>query len=772
VDLSELSPAAYQVFNASAEEMYKLKSGYFGVEHLFLGLLRAGGPEIQAVCARGQLNQDRFANTLRGLLQQETPVEGSGEAVFTPRVTRVQAAAGLVAAQRGAQSVEPIHLLVATLEEERSVPARVLTALQGEEIPSAKVLLDQARRLMAGELPADEKQLPAFGGGEESPMLAGFGRDLTSASQAGELDPVIGRDAAVLEIAGVLSRRQKSNALVVGDPGVGKTATVRGLAALMTSRKSLGPLQGMRLVELSIPALVAGTQMRGELEERFQAVLSEASAAGNVVLFLDDFHQLLAPGAGGELGGLLKSALANEDMRMVGAISTEGWEKLQSSDSGLARCFDAVRLEELSEADTGRVLRGLQDSFEEFHGIPLSEEAMDAAVTLTVRYVPDRRLPDKAIDAIDQACATSLLEGFAGDFSENSDLADTAGPKVLSEAEICRTVSRWTGIPLERVGGDEAQRLLGLEDALRNTVIGQEAAVLAAAGAVRAGRAGIADPNRPLAVLLFAGPTGVGKTELAKALAKEVFGSEDQLVRLDMTEFTEAHSVARLIGAPPGYVGHGDDGVLIQAVRKSPYTVILFDEIEKAHADVFDVLLPVFDEGRLQSSSGRMADMRNAILILTSNLLQETAEGPSLIGFGRRGEIEEPANPSGTPDEAELRAALCQRMRPEFVNRLDAVVPFLPLGPKELRLILERRLDKLKARAKEQGVVLDVEESAFDLLLAEGTDARFGARPLERAMDRLLRRPLAEELLQLAGAGGHLVAVAEKGKLSIHLAGE
>ncbi len=639
----------------------------------------------------------------------------------------------------------------------------------------------------------------SLGGGPERPPgrrgtrgLDRFGRDLTADAAAGRLDPVVGRDDEIDAACEVLGRRTKNNPVLIGDPGVGKTAIAEGIAARVAAGAVPAVLRGVRVVALDLAGMVAGTKYRGEFEERLTAVIDEVVAAeGRIVVFVDELHLVVGAGGGAEggamdAGSILKPALARGALRLVGATTTEDYRRYIEKDPALERRFEPVVVPEPTEAQTVAVLRGLRSRYESYHGVTLTDGALDAAVALSARYVPDRFLPDKAIDLVDRAAARAGMRTATGDAAagatarqveelrrarevavdsedfERASLltrelerlrADGAVPDRRPEItadDIAEIVSRRTGIPVARLGGDERERLLALEEHLHRRVVGQHEAVEAVADAVRAGRAGLGHPGRPVGSFLFLGPSGVGKTELARALAEVLFGSPDRLVRLDMSEYADRSSVARLVGAPPGYLGHDDAGQLTEAVRRTPYCVLLLDEIEKAHTEVTSALLGVLDAGRLTDARGRVVDFRHTIVIMTSNI-----GSTQLLA----------AAAAGTPLE-ELREPLTglarTRFRPEFVNRIDEIALFAPLSAPQLRRITAMMLEETAARLRDQGVTLHAEPDAVELLARRGHRPEHGARPLRRTIGREVERALSRLLLsgELAPGGTVRLAVA------------
>jgi ATP-dependent Clp protease ATP-binding subunit ClpC len=588
--------------------------------------------------------------------------------------------------------------------------------------------------------PAPERPRPR----RPTPTLDRFGEDLTEAARRGRLDPVIGRDHEVGQVLEVLSRRTKNNPVLIGDPGVGKTAIVEGIAARVAAGEVPETLRGRRIVALDLPGMVAGTRYRGDFEQRLTAVIDEVMAADReVVLFLDELHTVIgagtAEGAPMDAGSMLKPALARGGLQLIGATTVEEYRRHLERDGALERRFQPILVGEPSVADTVSILRGLRGRYESHHRVRIGEAALEAAARLSDRYLTDRFLPDKAIDLVDRAAARVRMgapEGVAGD-----DLEVTAD-------QVAEVVAQLTGIPVAQLTAVDRQRLLHLEELLAERVVGQRDAVRSVADAVRAGRAGLTHPDRPVGSFLFLGPTGVGKTELARALAAALFGAQDRLVRFDMSEFGDRHTVSRLVGAPPGYVGHDEAGQLTDAVRRTPYTVLLLDEIEKAHPDVTNVLLQVLDAGRLTDARGRTADFSNTVVILTSNigapaLLAAAAEGRSVE------EIREP-----------LMAGVRGHFRPEFLNRIDEIVLFAGLGQPELRAITELLLAQTTERLRAQDVELRVEPAAVDWLALRGHAPEFGARPLRRTIARELERQLSRLLIGGELRAGQLVVAA------------
>jgi ATP-dependent Clp protease ATP-binding subunit ClpC len=742
MQLPGLSTASEKVLTRAVQTSTELGHGFLGVEHIFLSLAADPGPDMNAAVRQQGFDLGSVAEMLRHHVSTTAPRDADDPASLTPRCHSVFRVAAGVAARRGGVSIEPTYILQAILREGRSVPARFLTGLG----------LDLADLEEALAAPAAASR-PST---DATPLLSRFGRDLTALALGGHLGPVVGREGELARIAQTLARRSKNNPVLVGEAGVGKTAVVEGLAQWLLSPDGPAPLRGRRIVELSMAAVVAGTKFRGEFEERLMGILSETASHPEVVLFLDEIHSLVGAGsASGEAmdaSNILKPALARGDLRCIGATTIEEYRRFIERDAALERRFDPIMVEEPSPDGTLAILRSLAPVFETHHRVQLPTESLQAAVDLTIRHVPDRRLPDKALDVVDQTCARKRLTSLARGASEVPPERRRVAPE-----DIAATVAQWTGIPVQNLIGGGEGRWLDLEDNLRKKVFGQDEAVRTVVRAVLTAKAGLATANRPLGVFFFMGPTGVGKTKLAKSLAALLFADERRLLRFDMSEFMEPHSVAKLIGAPPGYVGHEREGVLISAMRTHRHAVVLFDEVEKAHPAVFDLFLQMFDEGRLTGSHGKVADFTQAIVILTSNLSPAPpAPRTRSIGYNKEGEEAPPAAVNRDP-----RAGLLRWLRPELVNRLDAVVEFRPLSWESLQRIARQYVKEIEDLIAPRGLHLEVEDRAYDLFLRRARQDVFGAREIKRVVDADLRQPLAEHLLSGPLPGETLRVVAE-----------
>jgi ATP-dependent Clp protease ATP-binding subunit ClpC len=582
------------------------------------------------------------------------------------------------------------------------------------------------------------------GEGRSSPALKAFGKDYRELARAKRIGPVIGRRDEVLQVLQVLARKEKNNPVLVGEPGVGKTAVVEAIALRALDAAAPPVIKDRRIVELSLGSLVAGASHRGDFEERLQAVLREAEQDESVILFLDEIHMLVGAGGTGnamDAANLLKPALARGQLRLIGATTPAEYRRWIESDAALERRFQPVRVEEPTPAETLDILRGLKESYEAHHGLTFAPEALEAAVELTVRYVPERRLPDKARDALDQAASQARIRTLT--FRPEDQAATTIGRQ-----EVAAAVAAWKGVPVGQLAADERQRLQGLAERLRARVKGQDEVVEAVTEAVQMAYVGLSNPRRPHAVFLLAGPTGVGKTELARALAEQMFGDEAALVRFDMSEYMEAHTVSRLVGAPPGYIGHDDGAQLVDAVRRRPFCVVLLDEIEKAHPQVLNLFLQVFDDGRLTDTKGRTADFRNTIIIMTSNLGAAEAmdDERGALGLRTRGEVCARLIPA-------VGEAIAAHFPPELLGRLTSIHVLRPLDRDASRQIAVRHVERLREQLKGHGVRLDLADDVYDFLVSRGFSAKLGARPLEQTIDHLLRAPIARMLLERPATG-------------------
>ena len=798
-----------KVLNYARQEAQRMGHPYIGTEHLLLGLLREGTGV--AATALQRLGVD----TNRARLEVEKLVQRGGEALtsgkqfaFTQRAQKIIFEHAFEEAKRQEQNyVRTEHLLLGLLEEEDCVAAQVLMNI-GVDIDEVHESLAE----LQGPFPDDEEDPDARSGSREkskTPALDSFGRDLTKQAKDGELDPVIGREDEIERVIQVLCRRKKNNPVLLGEAGVGKTAIVEGLAQDIVNGNVPRLLRNRRIVVVDLALMVAGTKYRGQFEERIKAVMQEVRKAENVILFIDELHTLV--GAGGAEGAIdasnvLKPALARGEVQCIGATTLDEFRKHIEKDGALERRFQTIMVAPPSREETIDILKGLRDRYEEHHRVRIEDEAVPIATDLASRYITGRYLPDKALDVIDEACSLTRLRGMSTcpefkelqreltrlqlqkeqavmdqDFEEAARLRDeieqmeerkkTFEARESEEEEevvgsvdedvIREIVSRMTGVPLRRLQVEEANRLLKMEDEIHQTLVSQHEAVSAVSRAIRRSRSGIKDPRRPVASFLFIGPTGVGKTLLARCLANFLFGDEEALLQIDMSEFMEKHNVSRLVGAPPGYVGYEEGGQLTEKVRRRPYSVILLDEIEKAHAEVFNMLLQIMEEGRLTDSFGRPVDFRNAVLIMTSNIGAEVIRDSAGLGFRKRSEQNDyETMKKQLGDEVE------KHFRPEFLNRLDDVIVFRSLTREDLREIVDLELDKVRKRVRAQDLEMVVKPAAVDLLIEEGYNPQFGARPLRRAIERLIEDPLSERLLSGQFTSGGIIVEADGDKLS------
>ena len=709
---------ANTALNMAMEAAQEMGHTYVGTEHILLGLLREGSGVAAAVLSGRGITALRYGQRLQAAQSRGHHSTLTVED-FTPRAKAAMENATAQAAMAQQKLAGTEHLLTAILRDDTGVAVRLLTQLDGRP----QELLSELARVSNPIASPAPKAAPKSG---RTPTLDQFGRDLTAMARAGQLDPVIGREEETQRVIRILCRRTKNNPCLIGEPGVGKTAVAEGLAQRIVAGDVPEPLREKRLLSLDLTGMVAGTKYRGDFEERVKNALAEVSRVGDVLLFIDELHNLIGAGAAEgavDAANILKPVLARGELQLVGATTIDEYRRHIEKDAALERRFQPIMVAEPTAEQTCAVLRGLREKYEAHHQVGITEDAIAAAVELAVRYVTDRFLPDKAIDLLDEAAAQVRLRG--GD--------------EVDAADIAAVVAGWTGIPLRQITCEEGARLQSLEETLHRRLVGQEEAVTAVARAVRRGRVGLRDPNRPAGSFLFLGPTGVGKTELCKALAEALFGDEKAVIRLDMSEYMEPHAVSRLIGAPPGYVGHDEGGQLTEAVRRRPYSIVLLDEIEKAHPDLFNLLLQILEDGQLTDSRGRRVDFRNTLLIMTSNVGARKLAGEGAVGFAPSAET--------VSAHSEVMGELRRLFRPEFLGRVDEIVLFHPLTTKQARQIAARLLDGLCKRLQSLGYAFSADEDVAAFLVKTAFHPQQGARPLRRAVRNKIEDPLAEKLL-------------------------
>ncbi len=810
----KFSERARRVLSLAQEEAIRFNHNYIGTEHILLGLVR----ETEGVAARVLANLSVDLNKVRSAVEfiigrGERPVSGENIGL-TPRAKKVIELAVDEARRMNHHYIGTEHLLIGVMREGEGVAAGVLESLG---VSLDKIRAEAQRILSQSVSPSSQS-----GSGRSStrtPTLDQLGVDLTALARASKLDPVWGRQKESQRVVQILSRRTKNNPVLIGEPGVGKTAIVEALAQRIIAGDVPETLQGKRLVTLDMGALVAGTKYRGEFEERLKKVLEEIKSSGNCVLFIDEMHTMVGAGAAEgavDAANILKPSLARGEMQTIGATTMDDYRKYVERDPALERRFQPILVEEPTIEDTMEILRHVKVRYEEHHKLTISDEALTAAAKLAARFIPDRFLPDKAIDLMDEAAsrvrisysstplsvkeAMQVLQSvrkekdeaisgqqyeFAAELREREEKLterletleqevgeERADRAVVMADDIAEVVSMWTGIHVERLQVEETQRLLHMEENVHRRIIGQDEAIVNVAKAVRRARAGIKDPRRPVGVFIFLGPTGVGKTELARALAEFMFGSDEAMNRLDMSEFMERHTVARLVGAPPGYVGYDEGGQLTEAVRRKPHCVILLDEIEKAHPDVFNILLQIFDDGHLTDAKGRRVDFRNAVVIMTSNLGSDLIKRNTTIGFSHI-QDEDSLKDAGEAYErmkGKVLDEVKRFFRPEFLNRIDATVVFHALNRAHIVNIVDLMLKSVGEQVNERGIQMEVTQKARELLAEKGYDPDFGARPLRRVIQNLVEDPLSEDILAGKYHEGDTVVidVDEDGDIGIH----
>ncbi|AEB74880.1 ATP-dependent Clp protease ATP-binding subunit [Clostridium botulinum] len=798
---------AQKVLYYAQEAAQIFKHGYVGTEHILLGILKEDEGISKKLLNEMNVNEESVSKLIE-------EYEGTGdinlnknEIPLTPRTKRLLELSLLESRKNNHNYITPEHILLAMIKESEGVAYAILNNLNVNFEKLQKELLKDSN-LSSGKMVSEKMEKNIS---HNTPTLDKYGRDLTNMAIDGKLDPVIGRDSETERVLEILCRRIKNNPCLIGDPGVGKTAIAEGLAQRIVSGNIPEILKDKRVVTLDISSMVAGSKYRGEFEDRVKKVMDEIYKDGNVILFIDEIHTIV--GAGGAEGAIdasniLKPALARGELQCIGATTIDEYRKYIEKDSALERRFQPVNVGEPTKEESIQILKGLRDKYEAHHGVKITDEAIQAAVELSDRYITDRYLPDKAIDLIDEAGAKVRIKNLTAppdlkgleeelekvgkekedaitvqDFEKAASLRDTekelkdklkdfknnwkkksqVATQIVSKEQIAQVVSTWSNVPIEKLTEKEADRLLKLEEILHKRVIGQNEAVKSIAKAVRRARVGLKDPKRPIGSFIFLGPTGVGKTELSKALAEAMFGDENNMIRVDMSEYMEKHAVSRLVGSPPGYVGHDEGGQLTEKVRRNPYSVVLFDEIEKAHPEVFNILLQILEDGRLTDSKGKTVDFRNTIIILTSNVGASTINKQNTLGF------------SNSEDEAEdeyermkdnVMVELKRSFRPEFLNRIDDIIVFHTLNQEDLKEIVKLMLEEVSGRLKNREVYIEFDEKAEKLLSSKGFDSAYGARPLRRTITKTVEDKLSEEILKgIIKKGDHVKATVKDDEL-------
>lgn len=796
---------AQKVMVYAQEEAVRLNHNYIGTEHILLGLLREG----EGIAAQVLKNKGVDLEVIRNSTEE---LVGNGQESFTqilgytPRTKTVLEYSLNEARALGQNFIGTEHLLLALIREGDGLAASML---KGMGLSSEGVV--QEILTLLNEEPKAKKMQKTQNENPNTPTLNKYGRDLNEMARDGKLDPVIGRDQEIERMIQILSRRTKNNPVLIGDPGVGKTAIAEGLAQKIYEGNVPESLKDKRVVTLDLSSMVAGAKYRGEFEERLKNVMIEIKEVGNVILFIDEMHTIIGAGAAEgsiDASNILKPALARGEIQAIGATTMDEYKKHIEKDSALERRFQPVTVGEPSKEEALQILKGLRDKYEAHHKVKITDQALHAAVELSDRYITDRYLPDKAIDLIDEAASRVRIKTFTAppdlkkledelaglekekseaislqDYEKAAKVRDReaeirtqlesqkrswsdkahSADSVVGEQEVSTIVSSWTGVPVTKMAEEESQRLLNLENILHSRVIGQEEAVAAVAKAIKRARVGLKDPNRPVGSFIFLGPTGVGKTELTKALAEALFGDEGAMIRIDMSEYMEKHTVSRLIGSPPGYVGYDEGGQLTEKVKRKPYSVVLLDEIEKAHPDVFNILLQILEDGRLTDGKGRTVDFKNTVVIMTSNVGSHTIKKQKILGFTASTDEKESVYEKMKDNVME---ELRSNFRPEFLNRIDDIIVFHQLEEEHLKEIVEIMLKSLLKRIKEMNIEIEVSDEAKSMLMKKGFDQQYGARPLRRAITKLVEDQLSEEILKgNVKAGSKVQIVVEEEKL-------
>lgn len=787
---------AEKALEIANELAIELNHNYIGTEHLLYGLVNEGTGVASKVLEMQGVTSEKVLEEIEMLIGRGNEEQEKTETVgFTPRTKRVIENAFREAKRLDSEYIGTEHLLIGIMKEGDSVAVRIMLDLnvKPQKLYNEIVkLVNEDENSSINSTQTNNKNLGSY---NQTPTLNQFGTDLTKQAIEGKLDPVIGRADEIQRVIQILSRRTKNNPCLIGEPGVGKTAVVEGLAEKIIAGDVPETLKNKRVVSVDISSMVAGAKYRGDFEERIKKCLSEVRKVGDVILFIDEIHTIVGAGSAEgavDAANILKPLLARGEVQVIGATTLNEYRKYIEKDAALERRFSPVNVGEPTPDETIEILEGIRDKYEAHHNVKITKEAIDSAVKLSVRYINDRFLPDKAIDLIDEAASRVKMRNYTKpegikkledkvasidkekeeavrvqDFEKAASLRDkeseakkklekekqkwedknTKSVSELTEEDIAEVISSWTGIPVKKLTQDENEKLKNLEKTLHERVIGQNEAVEAVAKAIRRGRVGLKDPNRPIGSFLFLGPTGVGKTELSKALAEALFGNENAMIRIDMSEYMEPHSVSKLIGSPPGYVGFDEGGQLTEKIRRKPYSVILLDEIEKAHPDVMNMLLQILDDGRLTDAQGRTVNFKNTVIIMTSNIGARLITDKTTLGFASEGNKKDETQKEYETIKKDVMGELKKQFRPEFINRIDEIIVFHKLNNEDIRKIMDIMLNQLKNRLTEQEIDIEIDESVKQLLIEKGTDINYGARPLKRTIQNVLEDKIAEAML-------------------------